>query len=323
MIVIPPPSELPDASASACDLPPSSPRSAISRLRTRPRLAFFESKIRPVLVKECYSCHSVETRSGTGGVRKGGKGGLNLDSRDGLLKGGNSGKVIVPGKPAQSLIMKALREDDFQVMPPKGKLSDAIIADFEKWVLMGAPDPREANGRHRAMGMSLEDGRRFWSFKPRIESMPPAVKDNSWPNSDIDRFILARLEAKGTQPRPRLRSANAASPALRRSRRPAAAAGGSRGVRQEPVVRRVREDGGPAPASPRFGERWGRHWLDVARYADSNGKDENLTFHEAYRYRDYVIRSFNARQAVQPVHHGATRRRSAAARPRRPNATNS
>src|SRR6476469_6565297 len=103
---------------------------ATSHAQDKAATAFFESKIRPVLVKECFSCHSAETRSGTGGVRKGGKGGLNLDTRDGLLKVGNSGKAIIPGKPTESLLLKALHGDGVDQMPPKGKLSDVVIADF-------------------------------------------------------------------------------------------------------------------------------------------------------------------------------------------------
>ena len=256
-------------------------------------LAFFENKIRPVLVKECYSCHSAETRSGIGGMRKGGKGGLNLDTREGLLKGGDSGTAIVPGKPTESLLIKAMHGDGVDEMPPKGKLAPDVIADFEKWVKMGTPDPRE--GKAIAVtGLDIAKGREFWSFRPVKATTPPAVKDTAWPTSELDRFILAQLETKGLKPAPDadprtlLRRVYIDLTGLPPSpedvdaflRDPSRAA-------FEKVVDRLL-------ASPRFGERWGRHWLDLARYADSNGKDENLTFHEAHLYRDYVIRAFNA-----------------------------
>jgi len=256
-------------------------------------LAFFENKIRPVLVKECYSCHSAETRSGIGGMRKGGKGGLNLNTREGLLKGGDSGTAIVPGKPTESLLIKAMHGDGVDEMPPKGKLAPDVIADFEKWVKMGTPDPRE--GKAIAVtGLDIAKGREFWSFRPVKATTPPAVKDTAWPTSELDRFILAQLETKGLKPAPDadprtlLRRVYIDLTGLPPSpedvdaflRDPSRAA-------FEKVVDRLL-------ASPRFGERWGRHWLDLARYADSNGKDENLTFHEAHLYRDYVIRAFNA-----------------------------
>jgi hypothetical protein len=252
-------------------------------------LAFFESKIRPVLVKECYSCHSVETK-------KGPKAGLFLDSREGILAGGDSGKVIVPGKPTESLLVKALHGDGVPEMPQKGKLPDAVIADFEKWVKMGAPDPRVGTvaGKLPVLGMSVEQGRQFWSFQPPKAHPVPAVKKAAWVKSDIDRFILAPLEAKGLRPAP---DADAQT-LVRRVYIDLIGLPPS----PEEVAAFVNDQSPDALAkvvdkllaSPRYGERWGRHWLDLARYADSNGKDENLTFHEAYLYRDYVIRAFNA-----------------------------
>ncbi|HVL15896.1 MAG TPA: DUF1549 domain-containing protein, partial [Gemmata sp.] len=248
-------------------------------------LAFFESKIRPVLVKDCYSCHSAETK-------KGPKGGLLLDTRDGLLRGGDSGKAVVPGKPTESLLLKALHGDGVAEMPPKGKLPDTVVADFEKWVMMGVPDPRDGKAAAVA-GLDIAKGREFWSFKPVTPSPAPAVKDSAWANSDIDRFVLAALEAKGLTPAP-----DADRQTL--IRRVSIDLTGLPPTPEE--VEAFVNDRSPDAlakvvdrllASPRFGERWGRHWLDLARYADSNGKDENLTFHEAYLYRDYVIRSFN------------------------------
>jgi cytochrome c553 len=261
-------------------------------------LAFFESKIRPVLVKECYSCHLAESRGGTAGMVKGPRGGLILDTREGLLKGGNSGKVIVPGKPTESLLIKALHGDGVPEMPPPGrnrKLSDEVIADFEKWVKMGAPDPRvEASGGETpVLGMSVAKGREFWSFRPVTAQAAPAVKNAASVASDIDRFILAALEAKGLSPAadadPRTLIRRVYIDLIGLPPSPEEVAAFVNDKSPDALAKVVDK----LLASPRFGERWGRHWLDLARYADSNGKDENLTFHEAYLYRDYVIRAFN------------------------------
>ncbi|MCE9564054.1 MAG: DUF1553 domain-containing protein [Planctomycetes bacterium] len=257
--------------------------------------AFFENKIRPVLVKECYSCHSANTRSGIGGTR-GPKGGLALDTRDGLLKGGDSGKSIVSGKPTESLLINALHGDGVSTMPPKGKLSEAVIADFEKWVKMGAPDPRtEAATAVAVAGIDIEKGKQFWSFQPVRASAVPTIRNPQLTiRNGIDPFIFAPLEAKGLKPAPD------ADPQtlIRRLYIDLI------GLPPSPEdVEAFVKDPSPAAytavvdrllASPRFGERWGRHWLDLARYADSNGRDENLTFHEAYLYRDYVIQAFNS-----------------------------
>jgi hypothetical protein len=262
---------------------------AQEKLADKAALAFFESKIRPVLVKDCYSCHSRETT-------KGPKAGLYLDTREGLRKGGESGPAIVPGKPTESLIIKALHGDGVAEMPQKGKLPDEVIADFERWVKLGAPDPRDgaSGGREPpVLGMSIAKGREFWSFRPVTARSAPAVRHATWATSDIDRFILAALEAKGLSPAP---DADAQT-LIRRVYIDLI------GLPPSPEeVEAFVSDKSPDAlakvvdrllASPRFGERWGRHWLDLARYADSNGKDENLTFHEAYLYRDYVIRAFN------------------------------
>ncbi|MCS6850199.1 MAG: DUF1553 domain-containing protein, partial [Gemmataceae bacterium] len=250
----------------------------------RAGVEFFEQKIRPVLVKHCYSCHSAEAKKV--------KGGLLLDTRAGMLKGGDTGPAVVPFKVEESLVIKALRHDEL-AMPPSTKLPDDVIGDFERWIRLGAPDPRDGQLAVSKPAIDLEAGRKFWSFQPLRATPPPTVRDTAWPWTDIDRFLLAALEARGLKP--------------------------TRDADRETLVRRVTialtglpptpdeldevcHDPSPAwferlvdrlLASPHFGERWGRHWLDVARYADSNGKDENLTFHEAFRYRDYVIQAFN------------------------------
>ena len=247
-------------------------------------LQFFEQKIRPVLLKECYSCHSEESKKS--------KGGLLVDTRDGLLKGGDSGPALVPGKAVDSLLMKALRHDEIE-MPPKGKLSDEVIGDFERWISIGAPDPRTGKAATTQTTIDLEAGKKFWAFQAPKPTTPPTVKNAGWARTDIDRYILAKLEAKGMQPAPdadRVTLIRRASVVLT-------------GLPPTPAeIDSFVRDSSPEAytnlvdrllASPAFGERWGRHWLDVVRYADSNGKDENLTFHEAYRYRDYVISAFN------------------------------
>jgi hypothetical protein len=245
---------------------------------------FFEQKIRPVLVDQCYKCHAA-------GAKKL-RGGLSLDTRAGLLKGGDSGPAIVSGNPGASLLIRALSHDGLQ-MPPAGKLPAAVLADFKRWVEMGAPDPRDGRAAPLRAGIDVETGRKFWAFRPPCLPAVPPVKDAAWPRGDIDRFILAGLEAKGLRP---ARDAERAT-LLRRvtldltGLPPTPEEAAAFLADQAPdafakVVERLL-------ASPAFGERWGRHWLDVARYADSNGKDENLTFHDAWRYRDHVITAFN------------------------------
>ncbi len=251
-----------------------------------PGLQHFEQKIRPVLVKYCYECHSAQAKK----VR----GGLLLDTKADTLKGGDTGPAVVPGKPVESLILKALRHDEI-AMPPKEKLPDAVVADFERWIRLGAPDPRTGASAAVKATIDLEAGKKFWAFQPIRAHTPPGVADMSWPRSDFDYFILAALEAKGVKP---------AADADRRTliRRATVALVGLPPTPEE--IDAFVDDPSPDAdafakvvdqllASRHFGERWGRHWLDLARYADSNGKDENLTFHEAFRYRDYVIDSLN------------------------------
>ena len=249
---------------------------------------FFEAKIRPVLATHCGECHASTAEKLRGGLR--------LDSREGLRLGGDSGPAIVPGRPDESLLLRAIRyrDEDLQ-MPPKGKLPDAVVADFEAWIRMGAPDPRTAPAPvpSRSTSADLAKARGFWSFRPPKKSAPPAARRNEWPRDAIDRFLLSALEARGLAPvadadRPRLLrrvtfdlSGLPPTPeeldAFLADRSPDAFAR---------VVDRLL-------ASPRFGERWGRHWLDVARYAESSGKT-NFSYPQAWRYRDWAIASFNA-----------------------------
>ncbi|HAD59656.1 MAG TPA: hypothetical protein DCG12_10460 [Planctomycetaceae bacterium] len=250
--------------------------------------AFFEKRIRPVLVKRCYSCHSEDAARS-----KKLKGSLLLDSRAGTLRGGESGASIVPGKPDESLLLDAMRHDTLE-MPPNEKLNDAVIADFEKWIRMGAPDPR-TNSQADLRAISLSAGRNHWSFQPLQQSKPPVAADSRWNRNPIDRFVAQRLAQEGLTPSD---SANRAT-----------------------LVRRIYFDliGLPPPpeqvqafmddtsanvpaklvdellASEHYGERWGRHWLDVARFGESEGSDlaANAIRPDAYRYRDAVIRAFN------------------------------
>ncbi|MBY0513391.1 MAG: DUF1549 domain-containing protein, partial [Gemmataceae bacterium] len=253
---------------------------------TPEQVEFFEKRIRPVLTEQCYSCHSAEAAT-----KKKLKGGLQLDTRAGLLAGGDGGPVVVPGKPADSPLVRSLRYDGDVKMPPKGKLPDAVIADFEKWVAMGAPDPRGGT-TGRKTGLDVEAGRNFWAYKPAVHPPVPAVKNAARAATDIDRFILAKLEAAGLAPAP-----DADRPTLVRR-----LYYDLLGLPPSPEeVDAFENDADPAAyeklvdrllADPRYGERWGRHWLDVARYADSVTL-RGFVFKEAWRYRDYVIDAFN------------------------------
>jgi hypothetical protein len=246
---------------------------------------FFEKHVRPVLVTTCFKCHNSEA----GKVR----GGLALDTPDGLRKGGDNGPVLVPGQPGKSRLLKALRHQGDLKMPPKNKLPDSVVADFERWISMGAPDPRVAAVKVAKGGIDVEKGRKFWSFQPVKKAAPPAVKDRAWPRTDVDRFLLAALEKKGLRP-----VADADRHTLLRrvyldltglpptpAEIDAFLADRSPGAFAKVVDRLL--------ASPHFGERWGRHWLDVARYAESSGKQVNFNYPYAWRYRDYVIAAFN------------------------------
>ncbi|HKS38888.1 MAG TPA: PSD1 and planctomycete cytochrome C domain-containing protein, partial [Verrucomicrobiae bacterium] len=254
---------------------------------TQEGIEFFEKKIRPILVDNCYKCHAADSE-------KGPKGGLLLDTRDGLFKGGDTGPAIVPGDAEKSLLIKAVRHRDENLqMPPKnGKLPDEQIADLEAWVKMGAPDPRSKNLETRSSKLATE---KHWAFQPVRVPPVPAVRNRRWVQNPIDAFVLAKLEAKGMSP-----SRQADKRALIRR-----ASYDLTGLPPAPeevtdflgdkspeafarVVERLLD-------SPRYGERWARHWLDVARYADTKGYvfEEERRYAYAYTYRDYVIRALN------------------------------
>jgi hypothetical protein len=256
---------------------------------TQEQVAFFEKKIRPVLADQCYKCHSATAEKVRGELR--------LDTRDDTRKGGASGAVIVPGNAERSLLIQALRsKDPDTAMPPKGKLPDSVIADFEAWVKMGAPDPRTeaATAAAGKYVVDVEKGRSFWAFVPPKATPAPAVKDAAWPKTDADRFLLAGLEKNGLKPvgdadrRTLLRRVHIDLTGLPPTPEEVNAfVADTSPDAFEKVVEKLL-------ASPHFGERWGRHWLDVARYAESSGKAVNMAYPHAWRYRDYVINAFNA-----------------------------
>jgi hypothetical protein len=249
-------------------------------------IEFFESRIRPVLTEHCYECHSADATVL--------KGELRLDTAELLLKGGESGPVVTPGKPGQSLLISALKYEAHE-MPPKGKLPDAVIVDFEKWIAMGAPDPRTAPESEAPAEPGGKNPRDHWSLKKPQKAAAPKVNDGAWTRTVIDSFILANLEKAGLEP-----SADADPRTLLRrlsydlTGLPPTAeeleqfAARSSNAEYEQAVDRLL-------ASPRFGERWGRYWLDVARYADTKGYvfEEDRNYPTAYKYRDWVIGAFN------------------------------
>jgi hypothetical protein len=259
-------------------------------VRADDKADFFESKIRPVLVEQCQSCHSAEAEK-----KNKLKGGLLLDTKEGWAKGGDSGPAIVPGKPKDSLLLKTMHYDGDIQMPPKGKLAANVLKDFEKWIADGATDPR-SSGAVEKKGIDLAKGREFWSFQQPKEHAPPKIAKPVAPiRNDIDAFIQAKWQEKGLVP---------ASLADKRTliRRVTFDLTGLPPT-PEAVDAFVKDDSPDAfrklvdmlLASPQYGERYARMWLDVARYAE----DQAHTFavkpkRNAYRYRDWVIDAFNA-----------------------------
>jgi hypothetical protein len=253
---------------------------------------FFEKQVRPVLVDKCYECHS--------DAKEKPKGKLRLDSRAAVLRGGASGPAAVPGKPAESRLIKAVEHKiDKLKMPRDGKLEDAEIAALSKWVEMGLPWPNSGNERPSTTGRKFtitEEQRKFWSFQPVKVIPPPKVKDQAWAKSKIDQYLLAAMEAKGVKPAP---------PADKRTllRRVTFDLTGLPPTPEE--IEAFLKDDAPEAfarvvdrllASPQYGERWGRHWLDVVRFADSRdsrgiGSDTDIT--EGFRYRDWVVKALN------------------------------
>jgi cytochrome c553 len=249
---------------------------------------FFESKVRPLLVRNCIGCHT--DRPGRGPA-----GGLLLDSAAGWRAGGDSGPAIVPGDVEASRLVHAVRRSEPSLaMPPDAPLDARDVAVLEEWIARGAPDPRDGAP---VVGIDLERGRAHWAFRPVLDPTPPALAEDAplaWRGHPIDAFVFERLAAEGLAPAPQADRRTLARrlyldlvglpPSPERVEAFAA------DTRPDAYERLVEE----LLASPHHGERWGRHWLDVARYADSNGLDENTAMANAWRFRDYVVDAFNA-----------------------------
>jgi len=255
--------------------------------RSAAGIKFFETRIRPVLAEHCYSCHALESKSS--------KGGLRVDTREAIRKGGSRGPAVVPTKPQDSWLLKAVAHVEPKLrMPPKQKLPDSAIADLKAWIAMGAPDPRA----EKAADRPAKDAVSHWAYQPSKESAPPRVANNRWARKDIDPFILAKLEEKGLSPSPD------ATPEelLRRLHfdlvglppAPDAVTRFRDKIRAQGLEAALAVEADELLMSPRFGEKWGRHWLDVARFGESSGGEANISFPHAWRYRDYVIDAFNA-----------------------------
>ncbi|MFP6770315.1 MAG: PSD1 and planctomycete cytochrome C domain-containing protein, partial [Planctomycetaceae bacterium] len=246
---------------------------------------FFEVRIRPLLIKHCLKCHGPKKQES----------GLRLDSRAGWFRGGERGTSIVPGKSRDSLLIKAVSHSaPAPKMPPAGKLSTAEIADLTTWIQRGAYDPRKlATEKTSARRMGLEQARTFWSFQPIASPAVPKVKFTTWVQTPVDAFIRARLQKRGLSP---VTEADKRT-LIRR------ATFDLTGLPPTPDdIRTYLKDDTPHALgtvverllnSPAYGERWGRHWLDIARYADTAGDGADYPVREAYRYRDWVIRAFN------------------------------
>jgi hypothetical protein len=249
---------------------------------------FFETKVRPLLIARCLECHSAAKA----------KGGLSLDSRGGWQRGGDSGTAIELGRPDESLLIRAVeyREEGYE-MPPAGKLPAAEIAILREWIGRGAPDPRTADSpANRPTGIDLVQGRKHWAFQPLKSPVVPKTTTTDWARRDSDRFLLASLEANRLRPAPdaeprrllrRLSyDLTGLPPTNEEIERFEAAARLDLQTAVEAAADRLL-------AKPQFGEKWGRHWLDLARYADSNGSSFNPPLPQAWRYRNWVITAHN------------------------------
>ena len=280
---------------------------------TKDGLEFFEKNVRPILAEHCYKCHSIAEKTS--------KGGLILDSRDGMLKGGDEGPAVVPGNPAKSLLLRAITYTDNELqMPPKkagGKIPDAKIKVLQDWVKMGAPAPVGAGDKLTGLSQKARD---HWAFKPVVKPAVPEVKNKLWVHNPIDAFVLAKLEAVGLQPNPTTNPESllrrihydlvglppAAEKVYSFSNQYAAAvmadaANVQRGQPAKAVDALIAKEVDELLASPHYGERWARHWLDTARYSDTRGLavDQGNSLFEDYRYayawtfRNYVIDALN------------------------------
>ncbi|HTE18855.1 MAG TPA: DUF1549 domain-containing protein, partial [Armatimonadota bacterium] len=274
---------------------PQSPKVAAPQPKTAaapkaPALApeameFFEKEVRPVLAEQCYSCHGPKVRQAS----------LRVDSRAALLKGGDKGPALVPGTPEKSLLIQAIHHKGLQ-MPPGRKLPEKQVAALEKWVAMGAPWPGDT-GKTAAGPQSwtdiLQSRRGWWSLQPVRKPAVPAVRNVAWSAQPVDRFILRALEGRGLKPAP---------PADRATlvRRVYLTLTGLPPTPAE--IEQFLSDPSPNAyerlvdrvlASPHYGERWARHWMDVVRFGETHGYEWNYEVKDAWRYRDYLIRAFN------------------------------
>jgi hypothetical protein len=252
-------------------------------------VAFFEKRVRPLLIQHCLECHSEDSAESD----------LRLDSLAAMLRGGERGPAIVVGKPDESLLISAVRHGELLKMPPKRKLATAEVAALERWIARGAawpgvvPAPIAVGSPAKSSAAMAESRRNHWSFQRPTVVEIPRVTNATWPQSPMDAFVLKRLESHAITPAPRADKATL----IRRVTLDLL------GIPPSPeeidaFERDETPDAWPRLinrllASPRYGERWGRHWLDVARYADSNGLDENLAYANAFRFRDYVVNAWN------------------------------
>ena len=256
---------------------------------TRPSaedLEFFEREIRPLLAEQCYSCHSSQIETPFAGLR--------VDSREALLKGGESGAAILPGDPEKSRLIKLLRGEPL-LMPPTGRLAEDRIAALGKWIELGAPWPEDEPAPEPQAGDFDLEARKssHWAWQPVAVVEPPAVSDKDWPAGPGDRFLLAKLDEEGLKP---------ASPADRYTliRRLSFDLTGLPPTPEQ--IRAFVQDNSPDAYlklvrrlldSPHFGERWARHWMDLVRYAESHGSEGDPEIPVAWRYRNYLIRALN------------------------------
>ncbi len=258
---------------------------------------FFEAKIRPVLVSQCYECHAASSKEPGGD--------LLLDTREGIRRGGESGHAVVPGDVDESLILAAIKYESFE-MPPDEQLPERVIADFEKWIRMGAQDPRDGKSAPIRRQIDFERAREFWSFQPIANPAVPSVTNSQWLRSEIDAFIAAKLEAENITPVSDAGGIDLArriyfdlvgmQPSPAEAIEFAASYASDADAAIAALVDRLLD-------SPHFGERWARHWMDVVRYAESTGMERNGTYPQAWRYRDWVIDAINRdRSYVDFVH---------------------
>ncbi len=246
---------------------------------------FFEQKILPVLVSKCYACHSQQAEELEGSLR--------LDSRDGVRHGGDSGPAVVPGSESQSLLLTAMRSKD-NPMPPDDPLSAEVVEDFRSWIVSGAVDPRDAVEELPYREPDYRESRKYWAFQPVLPPTMPEVHNPNWCSSPIDHFVLSRLEAEGLEP------SRPASPEVLLRRLTFDLTGlpptleQLDGFLQDPSDEAYRQIVDELLDSPHYGERQSQHWLDVVRYAETEGFEYDRLMPDLWRYRDYVIAAFNS-----------------------------